>query len=241
MPIAAAAPVLVFIPISCSASPRTRVMSSPGRASEPTARIQHDVGADVDRRRVLELDQREIGRLHRRGRRQRGAARATHHAEREQAERPPQPGARSRVITASPPRPRRSRRPSTRPCPWPGRARRATRRCSSRSPVVSKSRTKLAVTPRGWPSGGEDVEPDPAVGRGRRVDLVGDAGAAEEVEVALGVGGGVLGERRERRREVRARELAEEGLVEPGVDHRCHAGEDLGLAGRVARPRRARW
>ena len=44
MPIAAAAPVLVFIPISCRASPRVRVMSSPGRASEPTARIQTTSG-----------------------------------------------------------------------------------------------------------------------------------------------------------------------------------------------------
>ncbi len=44
MPIAAAAPVLVFSPISCSASPRVRVMSSPGRASEPTARIQTTSG-----------------------------------------------------------------------------------------------------------------------------------------------------------------------------------------------------
>ena len=35
-----AAPVLVFMPTSWRASPRTRSMFSPGRASEPTARIQ---------------------------------------------------------------------------------------------------------------------------------------------------------------------------------------------------------
>ena len=44
MPIAVAAPVLVFMPISWSASPRVRVMSSPGRASEPTARTQTTSG-----------------------------------------------------------------------------------------------------------------------------------------------------------------------------------------------------
>ena len=44
MPIAVAAPVRVFIPTSCSASPRVWVMSSPGRASEPTARIQTTSG-----------------------------------------------------------------------------------------------------------------------------------------------------------------------------------------------------
>ncbi len=44
MPIAVAAPVLVFMPTSWSASPRVRVMSSPGRASEPTARIHTTSG-----------------------------------------------------------------------------------------------------------------------------------------------------------------------------------------------------
>ena len=52
MPIAVAAPVSVFMPTSWSASPRVRVMSSPGRASEPTARIQTtSSGLSVDRRR----------------------------------------------------------------------------------------------------------------------------------------------------------------------------------------------
>ena len=40
MPIEVAALVRGLIPISWSASPRVRVMVSPGRASEPTARIQ---------------------------------------------------------------------------------------------------------------------------------------------------------------------------------------------------------
>ena len=40
MPIEVAAPVSVCMPTSWRASPRTLVMSSPGRASEPTARIQ---------------------------------------------------------------------------------------------------------------------------------------------------------------------------------------------------------
>ncbi len=44
MPIAVAAPVLVFMPTSWRASPRDRVMSWPGRASEPTARIHTTSG-----------------------------------------------------------------------------------------------------------------------------------------------------------------------------------------------------
>ena len=48
MPIAVAAPVLVLMPTSWSASPRLRVMFSPGRASEPTARIQIRSGLNVD-------------------------------------------------------------------------------------------------------------------------------------------------------------------------------------------------
>jgi hypothetical protein len=51
---AVAAPVLVLIPTSCKASPRTRVMSSPGLASEPTARIQMTLSpASIPKARVL--------------------------------------------------------------------------------------------------------------------------------------------------------------------------------------------
>ena len=90
MPIAAAAPVLVFIPISCNASPRTRVMSSPGRASEPTARIHTTSGlTSTDVALLILTSARSVG-LDRRGRCQRGAHRQ-HHAEREEAEGPPQP------------------------------------------------------------------------------------------------------------------------------------------------------
>ena len=66
MPIAVAAPVRVFIPTSCSASPRVRVMSSPGRASEPTARIQTTSGLRSTPAALLDLDQRDLGGLHRR-------------------------------------------------------------------------------------------------------------------------------------------------------------------------------
>ena len=44
MPIAAAAPVCVLMPTSWSASPRLRVMSSPGLASDPIAMIQMTSG-----------------------------------------------------------------------------------------------------------------------------------------------------------------------------------------------------
>ena len=64
MPMAAAAPVLVFMPTSWSASPRVRVMSSPGRASEPTARIQITSGSVSTLEARSTCDQHHVGRLH---------------------------------------------------------------------------------------------------------------------------------------------------------------------------------
>ena len=60
-----AAWVWVLIVTSWRASPRLRVMSSPGRASEPTARIEITSGPIAVAWASCDLHQGDLGRLHR--------------------------------------------------------------------------------------------------------------------------------------------------------------------------------
>ncbi len=92
----------------------------------------------------------------------------------------------------------------------------------------------MAVTPRGRPSGAKTSS------RTRRLVAVAvsirsaSAGVAEEVEVALRVGGGSLGEAGERRARSRERgKSPRKALVEPRVDRRRDVLDDPGLVGGV--------
>ena len=221
MPIEVAAPVRVFMPTSCSASPRLRVMSSPGRASEPTARIHTTSGLRSTPEARRTFDQLDLGGLHRRGRHHQGRH-GQHHAQHQHPRRAPATAQQRPGLPVMPRSPcsRRRRRPASRRC-WLSASRAAHARPGGRSrPVVRKPRRTRAVAPTAWPPRGEHVDQhDPVHRDGRRrcgapIGLVG-----HQVAVGAGLPPGAAGEAREGRAEVAARVVAADvRRVDPAVD-----------------------
>ncbi len=141
MPMAAAAPVVVLMPISWSASPRVWVMSSPGRASEPTAMIQTTSGLTSTLVALLIFTRaRSVGFTEDEGASVAQRATTTPRAASRVAR-------QSRVFTGPPPGRRRNRRPATRPCPSPGRGRRGPA-STARARPWCRTRGRSARSPR---------------------------------------------------------------------------------------------
>ena len=118
MPMDVAAPVFTSMPISCSASPRVRVSSSPGRASEPTAMI-HTTSFETSTLVALStlVSDMSVGLTLEVGASVAHSATTVPTTSRRAAPHRPRTSP-VRALTGSPPRPRRTRRPATHPCPW---------------------------------------------------------------------------------------------------------------------------